>query len=240
MFGTVKQTPAWVWGASGKHPVVKDYIRLGRQTPLMNAFSHWVEEGYQKVGSHSPHHSWRFFAKGISPRELSCGLIRDSHDGAGRPFPLLIMGCGPFGGWENQWDDLPSSLDGLWVRLEFLSTRQVYDLEELKRDIDRLPAPSLSKEIEPHSGSIDEIPLSAITEGKIALLLGDDAGRPEDIRHWLASLKARLKSVPEAIFIGGSLEQTYLAAFTRPLGTEDFAWLWTMNRDDVLLLSNQA
>jgi type VI secretion system ImpM family protein len=227
MYGTVKQTSAWVWGASGKHPVVKDYIRLGRETPLMNALSRWVEEGYQKLGGNTPRHSWRFFARGMKSEELSCGLIRDSHDGAGRPFPLLIMGCGPFKGWERQWDHLPSSLEALWERLEFLCTKRVFDLDELKRDIDRLPAPILPKEGRPITGSSHAISLEQA--GRFAVLLGDAGDHPQEIRQWLTSLKIHLKTVPEAIFIGGPLEQSFLAAFTRPLGAADFEWLWTMN-----------
>ena len=45
MLGTVKTNPTWTWSAVGKHPVVKDYIKLGQETPLLNAFLKWVEEG---------------------------------------------------------------------------------------------------------------------------------------------------------------------------------------------------
>ena len=42
---------SWQWGAYGKHPVAKDYFKLGKEFPLGKGFSDWVEKGYQIITS---------------------------------------------------------------------------------------------------------------------------------------------------------------------------------------------
>ncbi len=233
MYGTVKQTSAWVWGASGKHPVVKDYIRLGRQTPLINAFSRWIEEGYRKVSSNTPRHSWRFFAKGMKPEELSCGLIRDSHDGAGRPFPLLIMGSGVLEKWERSWEYLPHALSDLWERMEYISAKRIFDLSDLKGEIMRLPAPPLPE----REKVVDEYGPSPIPEkqdGMLAIPLSAAGDYSEEIVHLLRRISERQHAVPDAVFMGGTLSRSFLVAFFRSVGAEDLVRLWSVDENGEL------
>jgi len=89
----------------GKHPVAMDYFHLGTSAPLVNAFGAWIENGYQKVVSPARNglalHSWRFWARGIQKGHIACGVVRDSSDSTGRPYPLLVMGIGKLPGWEK-------------------------------------------------------------------------------------------------------------------------------------------
>jgi hypothetical protein len=59
----MKGGAGWGWALAGKHPVVKDYIRIGQGSPLMDDFSRWVEEGISQGEAGGRPHSWRFFAR---------------------------------------------------------------------------------------------------------------------------------------------------------------------------------
>lgn len=228
MYGTVKQTSTWVWGASGKHPVVKDYIRIGQDTPFMDALSRRIEEGYPNVAGGTHMRSWRFFARGIKPQELSCGLVRDSRDGAGRPFPLLIMGSGVLEKWERCWEYLPYSLSDLWERMEYISAKRIFDLSELKGDIMRLPAPPLPEweKVVDESGPR---PIPEQQDGMLAIPLSAAGDYREEIVHLLRRVGERQHAVPDAVFMGGTLSSSFLVTFFRSLGAQDFVRLWSID-----------
>jgi hypothetical protein len=228
MHGTVR-SEGWLWGATGKHPVAKDYITIGKTTQLMGAFSRWVEEGYARVGRHDPHYNWRFFAKGLRPSELMCGLIRDSYDGAGRPFPLLITGYGRLEGWELQWDLLPLVLDILWEKIEFICSKRVLDLEELKRDINRLPSPvleSVFKETPAMDENLSDIHVSG---GMVSFHLTGGGDHLGEIIQRLKVFKMHVPAIPDVVFIGGTFDKTFLVGFARSLHATDFEKLWKLD-----------
>jgi type VI secretion system ImpM family protein len=226
--GPVSTSTTWAWAASGKHPVVKDFIRLGPETPAVGALSRWVEKGYSKVPVITNMHSWRFFARGTQSQELVCGLLRDSRDGAGRPFPFLIVGTGRIEGWEKHWVYLPEILGGLWERLEFLSIKRVFDLEELKADVSRLPSPVFKKEWQPETVPEGDRSLLETKEGMFVIRLKGAGDHTSEIVQGLMTLKIHSGYVPDAVFIGGPLEQSFLVAFTRQINAADFFVLWTM------------
>jgi type VI secretion system protein VasJ len=219
---------AWAWAASGKHPVVKDYIRIGRETSAAGTLSRWVEEGYARVSGNTTLHSWRFFARGTQPGELACGLLRDSFDGAGRPFPFLIVGSGRLEGWEKHWVSIPEICDAIWERMEFLCTKRVFDLDELKTDISRLPSPALKKQWQSAAVSAVDRSLHDSREGMLAIGLKEAGDHHSEIMQGLTTLKAHSRSVPDALFIGGVPEQSFLVAFTRQINAADFLRLWTI------------
>jgi hypothetical protein len=45
---------------------------------------------------------------------------------------------------------------------------------------------------------------------------------------WHSFLKVRVADVPNAVFMGGVLEEAYLAVFRRPLIPMDFLQLWSV------------
>ena len=220
---------AWIFFASGKHPVVKDYIRIGSETPLMDGFSRWVENGDVRVNSNELHHSWRFFARGLGKEELSCGLVRDSRDRAGRPFPLLIMGCGRLPGWEGYWEHLPFAFDAIWERMEFLSGKHAYDLEALKGDIKGIPSPlppKITQDINTHEVASMEI---HNPDEMFSIPLQGETDHGDEIARLLAGTRIQSRTLPDTVFIGGTFQRSFLVAFTRPLKAEDFVKLWTMS-----------
>ncbi len=219
---------SWAWSAWGKHPVVKDYIRFGHETPAALFLSRWVEEGYARVSPNALLRSWRFFARGTRPGELVSGLLRDSFDGAGRPFPFLLVGAGRLEGWEKRWVYLPEILGGIWERLEFLSTKRAFDLEELKADVGRLPSPVLPGQWRPADVPVGDGSTFEGREGMFSTGLKGTGDHCGEIVRLLKTLEARPTGVPDAVFMGGLLERPFLVAFSRSLNDSDFLRLWTM------------
>jgi type VI secretion system protein VasJ len=135
----------WQWAAYGKHPVANDYLSLGKGLPLFQVFSDWVKNGYQGLalrrGSASPLYSWRFWIKGSKRDSLICGLVRDSSDKLGRPYPFLLMGLGPLPGWQDQWDLVPLTCERAWSQLEYTAIKAFKDLKQLEDEIPKIKAP---------------------------------------------------------------------------------------------------
>src|SRR5512145_774650 len=112
MLGWIKsnQSQSWMWAAYGKHPAIKDYFRVGQDFPLLRVFVSWVENGYKQFTPErdtAMQNSWHFWARGAASDSIVCGLVKDSSDGIGRNYPLLIIGTGPLREWAENWDLLP-------------------------------------------------------------------------------------------------------------------------------------
>ena len=199
----------------------------------MDALSRRIEEWYPNVAGGTNMRSWRFFARGIKPQELSCGLVRDSRDGAGRPFPLLIMGSGVLEKWERCWEYLPHALSDLWERMEYISAKRIFDLSELKGDIMRLPAPPRPGRKKP----FDESGPSSMPEqqdGMLAIPLQAAGDYSDEIVRLLVRINETQHAVPDAVFMGGTLSRSFLVAFFRSLGAQDFVRLWRIDENGEL------
>ncbi len=247
MLGSIGSAGHWYWAACGKHPAAKDYFWLGPDAPLVKAFSGWMDEGYRMLGSRRNHagppHAWRFWAKGSKKDDLVCGLGRDSSDGIGRPYPVLVMGAGPLKGWEDNWDLLPFACEKTWSQMEYLVTRAFADLKQLEDAVRGIRPPDGSwSDFRSRVGSERER-ASAKDSGEVAcgiesLSQGRECIVPLDrdasldpftlAGIWHSQLKARAGSVPNAVFLGGVSEGSYLAVFRRPLAPGDFIRLWSV------------
>jgi type VI secretion system protein VasJ len=246
VLGTVESDQIWRWAAFGKHPVASDFFRMGPDFPLARAFSDWVEKGYRgfvskKEGYHSLC-SWRFWAKGFQKNSLACGLVKDSIDSVGRPFPLLVMGTGPLRGWEEHWDLLPFACERTWGQIESLSVQMFKDLKKLEGEVRgvRPPIPEWS-DLTSRRGDLRgfEATLDRDLKGKASLLsekaeifLPLDQDPVHDrftlISLWHSLLKNEGKKVPNVLFMGGTFETSCLAVFRRPLMATDFVQLWSV------------
>ena len=249
MLELTKSSRTWRWTASGKHPSVKDYINIGQGFPLADSFSDWLNKGYQaqRFLSSSAHSncSWRFWVKGTSKNEISCGLVKDSSDSIGRPYPLLIMGNGPLEGWEDTWGLVPEVCETTWIQMETLSTKAFIDLKELAQHLASLPqplphgSPSLAAgdvDLEEHEVlSSSDVKLfsaqlrmlSGKNVGYIVLDQFNDYGRINNVQFVGRILSRHLVSAPSTVFIGGTQEMSCYAFFRRPLTVSDFSTLWT-------------
>lgn len=254
MLGLLKPKGAWSWTASGKHPVARDYFRVGSNPSLLKAFSDWVNNGYQLLDStqtQTPQFNcWRFWAKSPTKGNLVCGLGRDSSDSLGRPYPFLIMGTGFLKGWEDHWDLLPFVFEKTWRQMEYMCAKRFTDFKQIEDELCFIKPPDANwaeltslresqQEFEP-SYRNNELPRDFICmENKVSCLAGRteffvllDSGPSNDpfklAGLWHYFLKIRIGEVPNAVFMGGVPEEACLAVFNRPLAPRDFVQLWTI------------
>jgi len=253
VLGSIGSSNSWQWAAWGKHPVARDFFSVGSNAPMVKAFSDWVEKGYKiftsKERPSSSLCSWRFWARGPKREILVCGIGRDSSDSVGRPYPLLIMGTGPLEGWEDQWDLLPFACEKTWSQMEYLSAKRFTDFEQFEDEVQivRPPHPewpefrSVSRDLWESSSATQNNVLSwdprqledrvSVMSKKTDFFVPLDGG-PSDDPHtlaglWHALLKVRISDVPNAVFMGGASDGTYLAVFKRALAPTDFVRLWS-------------
>ncbi len=254
MLGTLNSAPAWKWAAFGKHPVAGDYFNVGAGDPFFQAFSGWVESGYRQVsagrGNPSDIYSWRFWSRGPQKDFLLCGVGRDSLDTIGRPYPLVVMGAGLLPDWRRHLPLLPFALEKTWMQMEYLATKRYIDISQMAAEIRRIPGPARQwSEIETEARQRREAlhPAAGDLRSETALKPGiDPAAEPEfmavfdadDCKDpvaaaglWHATLTEQQQkdgAMPNAAFLGGVLNATYLAVFRRPLMVQDFIRLWSV------------
>lgn len=256
MLGLMKPERHWQWAAYGKHPFARDYFKVGQSFPLVNIFSDWIEKGYQAVASKKDiqgHCSWRFWTRESRKQNLVCGLVRDSNDSIGRPYPLLIIGTGPLKGWDDQWDLVPFICEKTWSQIEYLSTKMLNDFKKLEAEVQNIRPPyaewsEFDKKIEnlmevgttpdhkeffPDFTDLKKQASNFSEKAECFIYL--DQGLFHDqitlISFWHSLFKTHVKSAPNAVFMGGTVEKTYLAFFKRPLTAADFIQLWSVSSE---------
>jgi len=253
MLESVESARHWWWAAAGKHPVSRDYVRLGHLSPFADGFAEWVKNGYRTLDPKenrpvSAFCSWRFWARGFGKESLVLGVVKDSSDAMGRQYPFLVLGNGPLKGWENHWDLLPLACEETWSRMEYLSLTMPEGFGRLEKEIHhgiRPPLPEWSQHAARRKSVGEE---GGAFEGKASFLERECAalsGRMEiliDLDHepagdpfamaalWNRILRIHLPAVPNALLLGGTQERACLAVFLRPLMPSDFVQLWSVSR----------
>lgn len=251
MLGSLIDRPRWHWTIWGKHPAAADYLNIGLATQVEQAISNWIQKGYSRLntGENIPSTPcvWRFWTQVTGNHVIACGIISDSSDQIGRPFPLLVMGTGRLKDWEQYWEYLPMGLESTWRQMEQLSASRAKQSGELKQALDRLqpPVPSWSdlkkrraiapKSLTPllpetkrlHQGQVRQTDKKPVDSCRIVPLTGD----PTDAANeWHRQEKAQHRYAPNSLFIGGPPDLPFLAAFTRALSPLDFVRLWALGR----------
>lgn len=239
---------SWKWSAFGKHPVSRDYFKIGPEVPLFQAFYSWIEGGYLKLRreqeSNAKYYSWRFWAKGPKKGSLICGVVRDSSDTIGRQYPLMILGYGRLKGWEDNWDILPFALEEIWGHMEHLAARRFDAFKQFEDEVMKIKVPDLDL---PHFATQrdqdnDLETISGLDTGDIIEKL-DDLRKKSEIfvplsienhsdQFRLACLiqtlaKKHIGALPNSIFMGGVPQGAFIAVFMGPLNSSDFVRLWS-------------
>lgn len=228
----------WEWSVWGKHPAFKDYFHLGSPDPLFNGMAEWMRSGYAQIkierGARN-FFSWRFWMKSLRKENLAVGLLKDSSDSLGRPYPILCIGTGSLPDWEKNWDLLPLACEDSWNRMENLLAKSYKTLQNLEEEVYQIPAPPIEWEkISQRRGSRGNIQI----EEQIKKNLHKEAFfiNLDPCFHLspmvLVSLyhyfwKKQGKAIPNSIFMGGNLAKTFLGFFCRPLSPKDFQDLWS-------------
>lgn len=244
----------WQWIICGKHPGLKDYFHLGPNPPLIAALAEWIEKGYRGVAHIRPSPasllSWRFWAGGVDRDTLLCGILRDSSDSVGRPYPLLVAGSGLLAEWGSRWELVPLACEQSWSQMESLSARLFRNLGQLEEELLRVREPqplwaefartfNLLTEKGPSPGTTIGAEFSDQINSQAGALAGDndifvaiDKNPSLDpfviIQLWHASMKRYHAGPPKAVFMGGNAGASRLAFLRRPLSTQDFIRLWSV------------
>jgi type VI secretion system protein VasJ len=203
---------------------------------MAGSFYGWVEQGYARSCSNDGRQGrvlWRFWLRGLAREQLACGLICQSGDTIGRPYPLLLMGTGPLPGWEECWEDLPLACEGIWSAAEALSTDNPVTVAGLVQALDRLTCPVKILQDDTLPPVLPVTPLSGGIESEFGLYSleapnGSSIATAAAVRLGLM-LKNRNSSPPVAIFVGGG-ETAYMAFIRRPLKPYDFEVLWDLRQ----------
>lgn len=246
MLGSLGHNRKWLWSARGKHPGLKDYFTLGADSPMLTAFGDWIEKGYRGLAERSSTPaslvSYRFWLAGPKGGPILCGVVKDSSDSVGRPYPLILMGMGPLADWEKYWHQIPRACEPAWVQLESISTRMYRDFKQMDGDLRAVKSPLPDwKAFEAETLATGEAErggagaagcAEAFVEPDDSAVLflpvagdrfGDASGHLVRLHE---TLKCRNPQVPKAVFMGGRPDRTLLASFWRPLLAEDFGRLW--------------
>jgi hypothetical protein len=184
---------------------------------------------------------WRFWTRGTVNNELICGVLRDSGDSIGREYPLLVVGAGSISSWAEQWDLLPDACEGTWNRIEYLCTRNPLDLAGMEQELLKIRPPEpewrdYRTTLEAGVKALQNSPTVERMETRLRRIREEqelrielDNGVPNPLilaGHILSRIKARNKSAPNAVFIGGTFDVTSLVIYWRPLVVGDFIELW--------------
>jgi type VI secretion system protein VasJ len=171
---------------------------------------------------------------------------RDSFDTIGRPYPLVIMGAGTLPDWQRHLSLLPYALEKTWIQMEYSATKRYIDFSQLETDARRLPLPIVDwSELINEAQRRQEACYREDNPEREAIrkMLTDHAAEPEFLAPfntaacldpivsaglWHAALLENNVTVPNAAFLGGILNATYLAFFKRPLAVPDFIRLWSV------------
>ena len=164
-------------------------------------------------------------------------MICDSSDAIGRPFPFALIGEGKIKGWEKCWPRLARELNKTWSALEYIAAHCYESTRELVDALERVGAPECEMTAakadvdRPIGGPNASVPPStglSEADGPVVFHLGRDSQEPvtqaEEIMRQQSVLQPR--QFPNAVFLGGTLEQTCLALVQRPLRNADFITLW--------------
>ncbi len=245
----MKGKPMWAWYASGKHPIFKDFFKMGVEDSMLKAFGDWAAGGFQQLVSGRESirsdRSWRFWSRGPKKGMLICGVGRDSSDSLGRPHPLVIDCRGSLNGWESNWDLLPFALDDTWSQFEFLACGRFNDFKQFEAGFTRLRKPSsdwlalanqralagtlnagvyIAKDPRTMVNHVQQL---LDTDMTLIPLWTDTGADPFLLAgYWNFALKTHTKIVPKAVFMGGIPEKSFLAIFNRSLTPDDFIRLW--------------
>jgi type VI secretion system protein VasJ len=226
---------SWQWMLYGKHPAALDYIRLGKSSVLGNSVYAWVEQGYLRCGLAGKSQRdirWRFWMRGAAPEELVCGVLLQSFDAIGRPYPLLLMGSGSFCGWNTFWEHLPMVCKDVWEAAETVSFQKTASLAELENKLSRLTLPI---EVQLDDTLPPVVPLKTLSGDLAADFAAFSLEAPNGSQMVLAAamrlsleLKKSVIEQPVAVFIGGG-STACMVVMRRPLKPLDFETLWNLN-----------
>ncbi len=224
MLGLGRKNTPWQWSVTGKHPAFGDYLHHNLDSPMVKAFSAWVERGMalgKNRKAHDRYYSYRFWTRGGKKHSLVCGIVRDSSDTLGRSYPLVVMGSGTIHGWEKRWDTVFQAFDPVLREFEAIASKRFDAFKSLEARLKRIsfrPSDFDAPRSRPGTNSDLFLCLDLSCRDRCTIALGP--GPPRPARRFEA------RPVPVAAFMGGAPEAPVLTVYARPLVPGDFRELF--------------
>ncbi|MBI9092026.1 MAG: type VI secretion system-associated protein TagF [Desulfobacterium sp.] len=227
MLGLSRKNDLWQWSVTGKHPAFGDYLHHNLDSPMVKAFSAWVERGMAQ-GNHQKtndrFYSYRFWTRGGKKHSLVCGIIKDSSDTMGRSYPLVVMGCGTIHGWEKKWETVFQAFDPVLREFEGIASKRFDSFKSFETRLQKIffrPSDFTAPITLAHKNSDLFQSLDLCTRNHCTIALGP--GKPRPVTRFETC------PLPVAAFMGGAPEAPILSVYARPLVPADFRELFSKN-----------
>ncbi|MCP4117512.1 MAG: type VI secretion system-associated protein TagF [Desulfobacteraceae bacterium] len=225
MLGLSRKNVPWQWSVTGKHPAFGDYLHHNLDSPMVKAFSAWVERGMaqrkqQQVNDR--YFSYRFWTRGGKKHSLVCGIVKDSSDTMGRSYPLVIMGSGTIHGWEKRWNTVFQAFDPVLREFEEIASKRFDSFSTLEARLRRIffrPSDFTARGARPVKNKDLFLSLDLSNRDCCTIALGPGAHRP--------AARFERCPLPVAAFMGGAPEAPVLTVYARPLVPGDFRELFS-------------
>lgn len=236
MLGIGKQKTGLNLSAYGKHPAFDDYFSVNMNTPLANALSVWIENGTKSDGTADKNkviRSFRFWVLGIKKEELVLGIIRDSSDRLGRPYPLLIIGSTRMKNRDNQWPSIFSCFEPVFRAFEEMTAARYEIFKEFEASL--LKVKFFQPDFENSDTVFSKCLMTWFKKEKerrsLALPVSDllDKFTSHPPASPTRGIFKTDSPLPGAVFLGGLPDNPMVNLYNRPLGTRDFHSLFNQS-----------
>ena len=216
--------------AFGKHPAFDDFFSIQVESAIARALAAWIEKAAAQT---PPAHrkntscSYRFWTKGIKNYDLVLGLVRDSSDRMGRPYPLLITAGVAIKNWQKTWQYIFTAFDSVFRTFEASATGRYDDFKSFESALQNI------------NGQVVKAPGKTVDKlSNCILAFYKQDGRENRLSLPVAKLLATFKNtgvkpdtwgffkknppIPGAVFLGGMPDMPMIHVFNRPLRAQDF------------------
>ncbi|MFW6335149.1 MAG: hypothetical protein ACOC0W_07740 [Desulfosalsimonas sp.] len=206
---------------------------------MFYTFAQWIDHWWQKNWvsdcSVNGESYIRFWLVAPNSGSMSCGLITESRDAAGRPAPVLctIKGSLPKKARRN-WEKIDHCCLAAWNAMREIMRRRFASFSEFKTVFSGISPPDF--EARPHAvensriDSIREEAKKRLTDDKALFIrekmlcfpVDPHCRTSSDWHLWMQAVKDLISVMPASAFLRNADEQKKLYLYYRPLVEADF------------------
>lgn len=221
--------------AFGKHPAFDDFFSVQMDSAITRALAAWIEKAAEQHLQDQKHTScsYRFWTKGIKSRDLIIGLVRDSSDRMGRPYPLLITGGVTIKNWQKTWHGIFAAFEPVFRTFEASATGRHDDFKSFETALQKINGQGFSapaKTVDKLSNTILAFYKQDGRANRLSLPVPkllttfENTGVKPDTWGFLK----KNPPIPGAVFLGGMPDMPMIHIFNRPLRAQDFNRLFEL------------
>ncbi len=143
MFGLRRKKGGWTPYLWGKHPSFRDFVETGSPGIMAQALRQWMDRSFAASASAMKEQGfsgtcWRFLIRGRGSNDAAFGLVKESSDAIGRPYPLLLVMEGALEGLSGQIVQVLKRLEPAWMAMEQVAAGSYRSGQELARAVEGL------------------------------------------------------------------------------------------------------